>query len=82
MEFPKLIKKGDNYAYVDSACPIGAEGLPADVEIIACQKGYRNHPLTDLQKLANKIKSSVRSRVEHVFGFMENAMHGITVRSV
>jgi len=34
------------------------------------EKGYRNKPLTDEQKLSNKEKSKTRARVEHVFGFM------------
>ncbi len=33
-----------------------------------CEKGARNHPLTEEQKASNKQKSKVRSRVEHVFG--------------
>jgi IS5 family transposase len=32
-----------------------------------CEKGYRNKPLTEDQKATNKVKSSVRCRVEHVF---------------
>lgn len=47
-----------------------------------CEKGYRNNPLTEQQKENNRVKSSVRSRVEHVFGFMEGAMHGLTVRTI
>jgi IS5 family transposase len=39
-----------------------------------CEKGYRNNPLTENQKKSNKEKSRVRSRVEHIFGFMENSM--------
>lgn len=39
------------------------------------EKGYRNHPLTDEQKESNKIKSQIRARVEHVFGFMTNSMN-------
>lgn len=39
------------------------------------EKGYRNHPLTDEQKESNKIKSKIRARVEHVFGFMTNSMN-------
>jgi len=39
-----------------------------------CEKGYRNNPLTENQKKSNKEKSKVRSRVEHIFGFMENSM--------
>ena len=37
-----------------------------------CEKGYRNHPLTEEQKESNRKKSSIRSRVEHVFGFEED----------
>ncbi|CDN32508.1 Mobile element protein [Mucinivorans hirudinis] len=47
-----------------------------------CERGYRNHPLTNEQKASNREKSSVRSRVEHVFGFMEQSMHGIKVECV
>jgi len=36
------------------------------------EKGYRNKPLTEEQKVGNKEKSKVRARVEHLFGF-----HGI-----
>ena len=47
-----------------------------------CEKGYRGKPLTDEQKEENRKKSTIRSRVEHVFGFMEGAMHGLTVRTI
>lgn len=46
------------------------------------EKGYRNNPLTDEQKQSNKEKSRTRARVEHVFGFMEQSMHGLTLKSV
>ena len=46
------------------------------------EKGYRNKPLTDKQKASNKEKSKTRARVEHVFGFMEQSMNGLIVRSV
>ena len=46
------------------------------------EKGYRNKSLTDEQKVNNKEKSKTRSRVEHVFGFMEQSMNGLIVRSV
>jgi transposase, IS5 family len=46
------------------------------------EKGYRNKPLTDEQKANNKEKSKTRARVEHVFGFMEQSMNGLIVRSV
>lgn len=49
---------------------------------IICEKGHRNHPLTDNQKHNNRIKSKTRCRVEHIFGFIEGAMNGSLVRSI
>lgn len=46
------------------------------------EKGYRNKPLTDEQKKSNTEKSRTRARVEHVFGFMEQSMNGLTLRSI
>lgn len=55
------------------------------------EKGYRSHiqhkakrgkPLTVRQKKANKTRSKVRARVEHVFGFQENSMGGKFVRTI
>jgi IS5 family transposase len=39
------------------------------------EKGCRNKSLTEKQKKANKLKSKVRARVEHIFGFMSNTMN-------
>lgn len=47
-----------------------------------CEKGYRNNPLNDEQRLSNKKKSSVRSRVEHIFGFMEMSMQGMYIYNI
>ena len=46
------------------------------------EKGYRNKPLTDEQKVSNKKKSKTRARVEHVFGFMKQSMNGLVIRLV
>jgi IS5 family transposase len=46
------------------------------------EKGYRNKPLTEKQMESNRIKSKTRARVEHVFGFMEQSMNGLFIRSV
>lgn len=46
------------------------------------EKGYRGKSLTDEQRNKNRKKSTVRARVEHVFGFMENSMHGMYIRCV
>ena len=46
-----------------------------------CEKGYRNHPLTKAQKKRNRKKSTIRVRVEHIFGFMTNTMKdGLNMR--
>lgn len=47
-----------------------------------CEKAYRNHPLTEEQKKSNTEKSQFRSRVEHIFGFIENSMNGGRIRSI
>ncbi len=46
------------------------------------EKGYRNNPLTEEQKQSNREKSKTRARVEHVFGFMEQCMNGLAIKSV
>ena len=38
--------------------------------------------LTEEQREANREKSRTRSRVEHIFGFMENTMHRLYIRTV
>jgi len=46
------------------------------------EKGYKNKPLTEEQKENNTQKSKTRARVEHVFGFMEQSMNGLKLRSI
>lgn len=46
------------------------------------EKGYKNKPLTEEQKENNREKSKTRARVEHVFGFMEQSMNGLKLKSV
>jgi len=46
------------------------------------EKGHRNNPLTDEQKKINTEKSRTRARVEHVFGFMEQSMNGLKLKSI
>ena len=75
--------KGSVYA---DAGYIGASQLKdlndRGIETIVCEKGYRNHPLTEEQKKNNRTKSKIRCRVEHVFGFIEQSMKGFILRSV
>ncbi|MDR1962615.1 MAG: hypothetical protein LBQ50_02420 [Planctomycetaceae bacterium] len=37
-----------------------------------CEKGVRNNLLTSFQRFCNRIKSSVRCRIEHIFGAQKN----------
>ena len=46
-----------------------------------CQKGQKDKPLTSAQKRANRIKSKIRARVEHIFGAIAQ-MGGDRLRSI
>lgn len=46
------------------------------------KKGARFIQLTKHQRVANKIKSKVRARVEHVFGAISNRVNGMRVRCI
>lgn len=79
-----LLEDTDKTVYADSAYSGSeiTENLPEGCENQICEKGARNHPLTDEQKESNRKKSKVRCRIEHIFGFMTNSMYGITIRSI
>ncbi len=42
----------------------------------------RSKSLKADDKMFNKIISKIRVRIEHVFGFVENSMHGSSLRSI
>ena len=46
------------------------------------ERAYRNHPLTEKQIEANRERSQVRAKVEHVFGNWVNSMGGKLMRSI
>lgn len=46
------------------------------------QKGTKANKLTEEQIAGNKGKSSTRARVEHVFGFIEQSMNKLYIRSI
>lgn len=46
------------------------------------EKAYKNRPLSELSKEANKVKSKIRCLVEHIFGFIENSMGGPELRYI
>ena len=53
-----------------------------EMENRVCEKGYRNKPLTEEQKSNNTEKSRFRSRVEHIFGFMEMSMNEMYIQCI
>jgi hypothetical protein len=55
---------------------------PARPEEPDSSQGYRNRELSEAQKAANKTRSKVRARVEHVFGDQKNCMGAEIVRTI
>lgn len=71
--------------YADSAYSGDAlEKLTKSFNVIPCfcEKGYKNHPLTEKQKANNREKSKTRCRIEHVFGHIQTVFKGSYVRSI
>ena len=82
----ELIDQTDNRLFADSAYT--GEKIENHLWLKNCQnfiheKAYRNKPLTPDQESKNALKSKVRVRVEHVFGFMTNSMHkGLDLKAI
>jgi IS5 family transposase len=82
-----LVNKDDKVLWGDSAYA-GADfvkelyKINPTIQLEISEKGSRNNPLTDEQKASNREKSRTRSRVEHIFGHMTNAMGGMTIRCI
>jgi len=87
-EFESLVDKKNNdssnvwadsaYRSAESEKMLKNKGLNSKVH----ERSYRNNPLSDLQKISNKIKSKIRVRVEHVFGHMSNSMGGVALHTI
>jgi IS5 family transposase len=82
---PKEPTYPDQEAFADSAYKskeidekLTGRGFVSEIH----EKGYRNNPLTEVQKESNKVKSSVRCRVEHVFGEMKMRMGNEVLRTI
>ncbi len=85
--FIELLDDKDEAIWADSAF-VGEE-LHSDIlrdfpniKLNINEKGYKNKPLTDWQKILNRLKSKIRARVEHVFGHMTNSMGGMFIRCI
>ena len=46
------------------------------------ERAYRNTPLNEQQKEANRERSRIRVRVEHIFGHMKTAMGGTIIHTI
>ena len=81
---PGMMDEQDKVIYADSAYwgKTVADALPAGVENCIQERGTKHIAITDEQRKNNRLKAKVRCRVEHIFGFMSGAMHGMTVRSI
>jgi IS5 family transposase len=53
-----------------------------EIRLHISERGYRGTPLTDSQKASNREKSRIRSRIEHIFGFMSGSMGGMNIRCI
>ncbi len=80
----EILDETDKAVYADSAYKSEEidSNIPENCKNEICERGYREHPLTEKQKASNKEKSKIRCRIEHIFGFMTNTMHGITLRCI
>jgi len=52
------------------------------IVVMFIKKALRTKPLSDTQNALNKKKSSIRVRVEHVFGSIKNEQNGLFVRVI
>jgi IS5 family transposase len=87
--YPELMSEEPDYPDQEAFADAAYVGETIDTALkergylpMICEKGYRNKPLTEEQKKMNKMKSSVRCRVEHVFGAMKMRMGNEVLRSI
>ena len=66
------------YRSEEMEAKLRARGLKSRIH----RKGKRGKPLSEQAKASNRTKSSVRVRVEHVFGAQTNDMGGTLVRTI
>lgn len=82
----ELIDHTDKRLYADSAYisddienKIWLKGIKSYIH----ERAYRNKPLTFAQECRNTLKSKIRSRVEHIFGYMTNSMNkGLDLKAI
>lgn len=82
----KLLDHTDQRLFADSAYQtpdITGYLLRKNIKNFIHDRAYRNKPLTPNQESSNSIKSKVRAKVEHIFGFMTNSMNnGLDLKAI
>jgi transposase, IS5 family len=66
------------YRSTETEAKLKARGFRSRIH----RRAHRNHPLSDAQTRANRAKSKIRARVEHVFGAQQSSMGGRIVRTI
>src|SRR3974377_2391873 len=66
------------YRSAETEAKLSLRGLHSRIH----QRANRNHPLSQAQENANRQKSRVRARVEHVFGAQQTSPGGRIVRTI
>jgi IS5 family transposase len=70
---------GDSaYRSAENEEKLAARGFRSGI----CVRGTRGHPLSKAKTAANRAKSCIRARIEHVFGAQESAPGGRLVRTI
>jgi IS5 family transposase len=83
----KLLEEGDkgqevyaDSAYIGAGIEVMLRARGIEPQII--ERSVRGKRLTDEQKERNRKKSKIRSRVEHVYGFIKNSMKCFYIRTI
>jgi len=66
------------YRSAETEAKLSLRGLRSRIH----QRANRNHPLSKAQEDANRHKSKVRARIEHVFGAQQTSPGGRIVRTI
>jgi IS5 family transposase len=82
-----LVNEEDKDQEVHADKAYHSEKIEAYLAALGClsrihERGTRNHPLSDEQKAANRHRSKIRARVEHIFGFIHTSMKGSSNRCI
>src|ERR1700746_665091 len=66
------------YRSAETEAKLSLRGLRSRIH----HRANRNHPLSQAQENANRQKSKIRARIEHVFGAQQNSPGGRIVRTI